>query len=436
MHAHQLVVRNLLLTLLLTTAAMAVANDWPYFRGPDGNGVADAVTPVEWDATMNVAWTIDVPGKGWSAPIVIGNMVILTTTVPVGEAEGEELPVHKFEVRCYDLATGETLWEQVALEAAPRQPTHRDNTFASETPVTDGERVYAYFGMNGLFCYDLEGNLVWKKDLGNYEMDNGWGTSSGPVVVDGMIVVQIDNEQESHVVGLKADSGDEVWRVERPDEVSNWSTPIVWENSVRTEVVLAGKTVRSYEPTTGKELWSMEIGGRSSATPAAVGDVLYIGSENRSRRGGTPGGLFAVKAGASGSVDALSDESDDPHLVFADLQGAIGMASPLVVDNLVYIFERRGGRMRVHNAETGETVLQQRLPGGAAVWASPWVCEGRVYCLDEAGTTHVIAPGEEFELIGQNKLPGRFWSTPALSGGSLLLRSEDKLYCVRAAERG
>lgn len=416
------------IALCLTLAATAAqARDWPQFRGPEANAIADGSdVPLSWSESSNVAWAIDVPGEGWSAPIVVGDKILLTTAVPV-EPGAEVL---RFEVHCYRLSSGEPVWKKVALEAKPREPKHRDNTFASETPVSDGERVYAYFGMNTVVCYDLDGELVWQKDLGAYPMDNGWGTSSSPALVDGKLFFQIDNESDSHLVALSAANGDELWRAERPNEVSNWSTPVVWENSKRTELVVGGATVRSHDPDTGELLWSMEIGGRSSATASPIGDVLYVGSEDRSRRGGTPGGLFAVKAGASGAID-VTDESA-PGLAWANLRGAIGIASPLVFGGQVYVPERRGGVLRVHDAATGEETYKKRLPGGGVLWASPLAIDGKVFVLDEQGKTFVLAPGPEFELLGTSTLPGRFWSTPAVVGGSMLIRSVDRLYCVRA----
>jgi outer membrane protein assembly factor BamB len=414
--------RTLLIACVLFSSCVALAEDWPQFRGHGANGLPSEAGPLTWSETENLAWTIDVPGSGWSSPIVARGKVLLTTAVP--EGDGGEEDVHRFEVHCYDLATGEALWKRVAIEEKPRIRTHRSNTYASETPVTDGERVYAYFGMTGLFCYDLEGELVWQKDLGAYPMIHDWGTASSLAISDGLLFVQIDNEEDSHAVAIDAMTGEEKWRVERPNEVSNWSSPVIWINSVRTELIVGGKTVRSHDPATGEELWSMEIGGRSSASPAAVGDVLYIGSENRSRRGGTPGGLFAVKAGAEGEIDVADDVANQPGLLWANLKAAIGIASPLVFENQLYVLERRGGLMRVHDATTGELVYKQRLPGAAT------------FCLDDAGRTYVMAPGDDYTPLDEHEIAGQFWSTPALADGSLILRSTDRLYCVRSSSGG
>lgn len=416
---------------LIATACQAA--DWPQFRGPAGNGIADGVSvPESWDESTNIAWKVDVPGEGWSAPIVVGQKVFLTTAVP---ADGDAL---SFEVHCYNLADGELVWKKVAKLAPPSEPTHRDNTYASETPVTDGERVYAYFGMNGLFCYDLNGELVWKKDLGAFPMDNGWGTSSSPAIAGGKLFIQIDNEADSHLVALNTSDGSQAWRVERPEEDSNWSTPLVWQNSERTELIVGGDIVRSHDPATGEVFWSMEIGGRSSATAAAIGDVLYIGSENRSRSrgGGTPGGLFAVRAGASGEIDFTQDEAKQQGLLWANVRGSIGIASPLVYQGQIYVPERRGGVLRVHDAATGEESYRTRLPSGGVFWASPLGVNGRVHVIDEKGKTFFLAPGPDYKLLGDSSLSGQFWSTPALVGDAMLIRSAENLYCVRGTPGG
>lgn len=415
------------LALLAALAALtAHARDWPQFRGPGSDGAAAGVgAPTTWSESENIAWRVDVPGEGWSSPIVVGDKALLTTAVPVAGSDA-----YRFEVHCYVLGSGELEWKRVAHEGKPREPRHRDNTFASETAVSDGERVYAYFGMNVLACYTLDGEPVWQKDLGAYPMDNDWGTSSGPVVTGGKVFIQIDNETDSHLVALNTSDGSEAWRAERPDEVSNWSTPVVWQNSQQTELVVGGRTVRAYDPATGELLWSLNAGGRSCAGATAIGDVLYVGNEDRSSQGGAPSGLYAVKAGATGT---LQPSQPDANLLWANQRGAAGISSPLVYDGLIYVPERRGGMMRVHDAATGEQLTRKRLPGSGVVWASPLAVDGRVLVLDESGKTFAVKPGADLEVIDVNQLEGgRFWSTPAVTDRTLLIRSALRLYCVRA----
>ncbi|MEM6654875.1 MAG: PQQ-binding-like beta-propeller repeat protein, partial [Planctomycetota bacterium] len=377
--------RSLLALLGSISIAAAEGPAWPQFRGAAGDNVATSAQPTDWDEST-VAWSIDLPGSGWSCPIVAGGRAFLTSATPTSGG------AYRFEVHALDVATGKNLWTRVATQGTPRSPIHRDNSHATETPVTDGRRVVAYFGMTGCFCFTVDGEPLWSKDLGVYAIANDWGPSSSPVLVDGRVVLQIDNEEQPHLVALDIGSGEQQWRVDRPDERTNWSTPLVWRNSLRTELVIGGKTVRSYDPATGAELWSMPIGGRSSATASAAGDTLFIGSENRSQRGGTPGGLFAVSAGASGELDVFDQSRPAEPVLWANHRGGIGISSPLVYDGLIYAPSRRRGVVAVHDAATGAELSKSRIAGASTFWASPWAAAGRVFLLDERGVTFVVEP--------------------------------------------
>lgn len=420
---------NPLMFCLLLGASLSVAADWPQFRGPNGDANGTDAAPAAWGEASNIAWTADLPGEGWSSPIVVGSKVLLTSATPAGEEN------YRFELHCLSLDDGALLWSRTVVESPTRTPIHRDNSYATETPASDGKRVVAYFGMHGCACYDLQGNQLWLKDLGSYPMHNGWGPSSSPVIADGLVFIQLDNEEDAHLVALDLKTGEPRWRAERDGEQSNWCTPLVWRNSKRTELVVGGKTVRSYDPATGGLLWSMPIGGRSSATPTAVGDSLVIGSENRVRRGGTPGGLFAVAAGASGEINVFDPIEESgarkQGLLWSNLSGAIGISSPVVANGLVFAPARARGVVVVHDLKTGEELAKERLRGGAKFWASPWVAGGKVFLLDEAGKTFVVEPTTELRVEATNALPGRFWSSPAIADDTLLLRSQEKLFAIR-----
>ncbi len=423
----------LVLASLFVVNSLCHAADWPQFRGPEANGLTSAANlPDQWDAQANVKWKAAVPGRGWSAPIVANGKVVVTTAV--AEVPDDQSSVHSFEVHCFDLATGKPLWNQVAKKEKPREPTHPDNTFASETPVTDGERIVAYFGMTGVFCYDFDGKLLWQKDLGAFPMDSGWGTSSSPAMHDGLVFVQVDNESDSFLVALDAVSGDEKWRVSR-EEKSNWGAPIIWTNSQRTELVTSGNTIRSYNPKDGDLLWELVVGGgRSCSSPAAYGDLLLVGREDRSDRGGGPGGLFAIKAGATGDITLPEDATQSKYVLWSNRLAAPGMASPILLDGFVYILSRRGGIVGCYDAGTGEEVYRERLEGSREFWASPWAFDGKLFCPGESGATHVLASGAEFKPLHTNQLEGRFWASSAVADGVVLLRSADTLYCVAKAE--
>ncbi len=444
----------------LTLCALSVrADDWPQFRGPNSNMVTTQKNlPWKWDQTKNVVWKYKVPGRGWSAPVVSGENVFVTTAVldrelPEEQGAGQKkkkgkkgkkgyrrtIPnaIYRWEIHCLDLATGKKLWKAVAFKARPRMPIHASNTYASETPVTDGKHVYAYFGMMGAVCYDFQGNEVWKKDLGAYPMKAGWGTSSAPALHNGLLYLQIDNEEKSFLVALDKKTGKQRWRVTR-EESSTWGTPIIWRNSKRTELVAGGnKKVRSYDPATGKLLWELGMGlggGRSPNSATPVGDVLYVGNEERNKGRPSDGGgiLFAVKAGATGDITPAKGESKSAGVLWSHKKAGCAMASPLVYRGYVYVLQRRIGIVNCYNAKTGKVAYQKRLFNAPAFWASPWAYDGKIFCLDSTGTTHVLQAGPNYKQVAANPLNEKCWATPAIADGKLLIRGASHLYCVAA----
>ncbi len=371
---------------LVLLVSVASGENWPQFRGPSGDGVITGrPIPLGWDAQTNVRWRLPNPGEGWSSPVVWGNQLFLTAAVlqqpPQGEGAEAGRPepytggggrqrsdltgaVYRWELHCLNASTGELLWKRVVRVGNPPIPRHSSNTYATETPVTDGERVYAYFGMTGLACYDMQGNPIWDKDLGTFPMRAGWGTSSSPALFDGKLFLQVDNEQQSFLVALDAATGDEIWRVER-DERSQYSSPLVWKNTLRTELVAGGQVYRSYDPATGDLLWQLDMAkGRSSATPVAVGDRLYVGTEFRNRGGEDDGGgfLFAVRAGASGDITPAADQATSEGVIWRVERSGIQMASPVVCGGYIYLLERGSGIVACIRAEDGQLAFRQRIP--------------------------------------------------------------------------
>jgi outer membrane protein assembly factor BamB len=363
-------------------------------------------------------------------------------------------------VLCLDRASGKELWKQISLESKPRIPTHQSNTYASETPVTDGERVYAYFGMHGLYCYDLNGKLVWKKDLGSFPMRMGWGTSSSPVIDPECVFLQVDNEQKSFLVALNKKTGDEVWRLDRTEK-SSWSSPYLWKNKLRCELITAtSQKVRSHDPASGKVLWELTMsGGQSNATPLGDDERLYFGVAGAPGGGGPrgpgappggaaggppgpggrglggPGGVgmfYAVKAGASGDITPKQGESTSAGLAWAVARVGPQMASPLVYKDFVYVIEQ-GGMMSCLDAKTGKAAYtKERIPNAKMFWASPWAYDNKIFCLDDGGTTHVVQAGPEFKVLAKNKLDDQFWASTAIAGGALILRGVENIYCITA----
>lgn len=331
--------------------------------------------------------------------------------------------VYRWELMCLDVKTGKERWKKVALERKPTIPTHSTNTYASETPVTDGKNVFVYFGMIGLFSFDFDGNIVWQKDLGVYPMMNGWGTGSSPVLVGDHLIIQCDNEESSFIVGLDKKTGEEAWRKPR-SEKSTWSTPFVWTHHGKTDIVALGeKKILGYEPSTGKENWELPgIGARCSSSPAATDDLLIVGGGGGMRGSGP---LLAVNAKAA-------DGMENASIAWKKDNAGPPMASPLLYDGHVYVLEQRGGMISCYDAKSGEQVYyRQRLANARGFTSSPWASDGKIFCLDQDGQTYVVEAGPKFNLLGVNELDEMCWSSPAIANDSLYLRTVEHLYCIR-----
>jgi outer membrane protein assembly factor BamB len=423
-----------------------LAGNWPQFRGPNINGiVSDSQVALEWASDKNIRWKTALPGTGWSQPVVWGNRIYITAAETENQKKpkgGENDPgpgillgspppnvVYRHKVLCLDGATGKILWQITAHEGKPRIVTHRNNTYASETPVIDGERIIAYFGMTGLFALDLSGKLLWNKDIGAYPMQFGWGTGSSPILYNGRVFLQCDNEKSSFVIALDVKTGNEIWRIDR-DEKSNWCSPYIWKNSQRTELVCAGgKRIRSYNPDDGRLLWELKANGRTAVTPIGNDEMIFVDSEDRIT--GVRGSITAVRAGASGDISLASGEPSSDSVAWTISLNLPRIASPLLLDNHLYVFAQQGGFVHCYDAATGAERYSQRLSGISGFTSSPIVANGRIYCIDEAGTTVVLKPGSTFEILARNVLEGEtFWSSPAVIGDDLLFRGTDCLYCI------
>lgn len=365
----------------------------PQFRGPRGDGIAYGTNlPDTWSTTQNVAWSCNIPGKGWSSPIVWGERIFVTSAAGPGAVEApRELGAsviehirgetttdeHQFLLHCVDWQTGKLLWSRCARKAVPPGRIHPKNSYASETPVTDGERVYAYFGGIGLFCYDLDGRELWSREWGSFEMDWNWGTSASPVLHGDRLFLVNDNAEQSFLVALDTRTGKDVWRVER-DEKSNWSNPFVWQNDRRTELVTAGSgKVRSYD-LDGKLLW--ELSGMSSVTvptPFAADGLLYIasGCERGSFRP-----VYAIRPGASSDISLRGEATSNEFVAWSQPRAAPYVTSPLVYEGILYVLLDRG-YLAAYDAQTGEEIYgKQRFPSAKAGFsASPWACDGKVF---------------------------------------------------------
>ena len=429
--------------VLAARGAVADAN-WPQFRGPDSAGVADNPNlPDRWSTNENVAWKIGVPGRGWSSPIVWGGRVFVTTVVSEAEMESpkkglyfggerKEIPqaAHHWLVLCFDLASGRELWRQEARRGTPPNGLHVKNSYASETPVTDGERVYASFGNVGVFAYDLEGRKLWSTNWPPVKTRNGWGGAASPVLHQGRLFLVNDNDENSFVVALEAKTGRQLWRVER-DEKSNWATPYVWQNARRTELITPGtKRVRSHD-LEGKLLW--ELGGMSSIvipTPFSQFGLLYVCS---GYVGDKTRPVFAIRPGASGDISLKPGETNSEFIAWCQPTAAPYNPSPLIYGDYFYVLFDFGF-LSCHAARTGRQIYDKqriRVEGNTSFTASPWAGHGKIFALSEDGDTFVFQAGPEYKLLHKNSLDEMCMATPAIAGDRLLIRTLTKLYCLK-----
>jgi outer membrane protein assembly factor BamB len=449
--------------------ATEAAPHWPGFRGPNSNPVAENPNlPVSWSKTENVEWVADVPGVGWSSPAVWGNRVFVTAAtsdkpmkqpslgvdfsneylaalrkqgLSAEEANKKlyerdrEMPgeiVISLKLYCYDLTSGKKLWEREMYKGQPAGGRHSKNSFASETPTTDGERVYVYLTDYGLFAYDFAGTQSWTTPLKAHPTTRDWGTGASAALYKDRLFVLNDNEVQSFVAAFDTRTGKELWRTPRtvqPARKTGWSTPFVWENRLRTELITLGPGVAISYGLDGRELWRMtRMGGYAIQSPFAWNDFLYItsgagGEDNRP--------IVAVRAGGSGDITP-ADQTHNEHVVWYDrAAGGTYLPTPVIYKNALYVLSDKGIISR-RNPETGERVYQSRVaPGAAAFTASPWAYKGHVFVMSEEGDTFVIDAGEEYRLVRVNSLDDFSMATPAIVGDRLLIRTQHRLYSIR-----
>lgn len=419
-------------------------DNWPQFRGPGARGVAGGANlPDRWSATENIAWKTDLPGRAWSSPIVWADRVFLTAAVHRGELEPPKKGLYfggnrpaprevrlKYKVLCLDLISGKPLWERTVHEGLSNSPIHLKNSFASETPVTDGQRVYACFGNQGLYGLDWNGNVIWSRRFQPRPTRNGWGTAASPLLHGDRVYVLNDNNEESYLLCLDKFTGNELWRTVR-DEKSNWSSPFLWQHDRGAEIVTAGTgKVRSYDLKGALRWWFTGMSSITIATPYADGGLLYVSSGyvNDPQRP-----LYAIRAGATGDISLGPDQTSNQFIAWCQPKAAPYNPTTLVYDGRLYVLYDRG-LVACFRASTGDALYErQRLPRGAHFTASPWAYDGRVFCLSEDGVAFVLRAGDRYELLHTNELADddMCMATPAIAGSRLLIRTSQRVYCVR-----
>jgi outer membrane protein assembly factor BamB len=420
--------------------------NWPSFRGWNASGIAEGfATPVSWDVdgSRNLKWKTEIPGLGHSSPVVWGNRIYVTTAISgVDKPElkvglygsinpVEDDTVHEFKVYCLDKTSGKMLWEHTSHKGVPKVKRHPKSTHANSTPATDGRFVVVFFGSEGLFCYDMEGKQIWKKDFGVLDSaffmvpDAQWGFASSPVIHKGVVLIQADVMKDSFLAAFDVETGKEIWRTPRSD-VPTWSTPTVYEAGGRTQVIVNGfKHIGSYDFKTGKEIWRLGGGGDIPVpTPVIAHDLIFInGAHGRS----SP--IFAIKPDAAGDISLEGDASSSAHIVWSIRRGGAYMQTPLIYGD--YYYNLRGnGSLTCYWAKTGEQVYRESLGKAASFSASGVAGDGKLYFPSEQGEVFVVKAGPEFELLGANSMGDICMASPAISEGVLFIRSHHFLFAL------
>jgi outer membrane protein assembly factor BamB len=442
--------------------------NWPQWRGPLATGVAPAADPpTTWSETSNVKWKVRIPGRGTATPIVWGDKVFVQTAIPKekdqeksAEKGGSEEPPKvadkptappaadpprregdpprrgpgrgfsmrsvrpteplKFTVLCLDRATGKTVWRTTLREELPHEGHHPDHGFSSHSPVTDGQHIFAYFGSRGLHCLDMQGNLLWSKDLGKMRTKNSFGEGSSPALAGNLVIVNWDHEGEDFIAAFDKETGKEVWRQAR-DEETSWGTPIVVRHGDQTQVVTsATRRVRGYDLATGKLLWECAgLGSNAIPSPVAADGMVFATSGFRGSA------LLAIRLGATG------DLTETDAVAWKLTRSTPYVPSPLLYGDRLYFYASNNAILSCFAAKTGKALVEpQRVEGMSGVYASPVGAGGRVYLVGRDGKSVVIRDADKLEILATNRLDDRFDASPAAAGKELFLRGHTALYCI------
>jgi outer membrane protein assembly factor BamB len=428
--------------------SLQAAEHWPSYRGESAQGVAEGrPLPLTWNvpAGENVKWRTPVPGLGHSSVVVWGDKIFLTTAISgVRDPElkvglyGDIKPVnddsvHRFQVIALDKESGDILWTRTAHEGVPKIKRHTKSTHANSTPATDGERVVAFFGSEGLYSYDLDGELQWKKDFG--VLDSGffmvksaqWGFASSPVIHDGKVIIQADVQEGSFLTVLDLEDGHEIWRTTR-DDVPTWSTPAILNPpSGGAQIVVNGfRHIGGYDFATGAEVWRMAGGGDIPVpTPIVAHDLIFVTNAH-----GREAPILAIRPQARGDISLEGDATSNEGVAWSQPRDGGYMQTPIVYGDYLYVC-RDNGVLSCLDARTGERQYKTRIgAGGSGFSSSPVAADGKIYFASEFGDVHVIKAGPEFEELAVNELDEIHMSTPAISDGVLFFRTRGHVVAI------
>ncbi|MGH9632392.1 MAG: PQQ-binding-like beta-propeller repeat protein [Bryobacteraceae bacterium] len=427
-----------LLLLFPVVSRAEVSGDWPRWRGPFDTGMARGDAPMRWSDTENIAWKLNIPGLGHSSPVIWEDRLFLTTAISVepglsqtpesdggfGQGATGEQPEHRLTVLSVDRHTGKILWQRTARTVEPHEGYHRRyGSFASNSPVTDGKRLYAFFGSHGIFCYDLDGKLIWQRDPGiKMHMRNAFGEGTATVLAGDTLLLNFDHEGDSFLWALDKNSGKPLWKVSR-DEPSNWSPPLVVEHEgVRQAILAAPNKIRSYDMRDGSLIWECSgLGLNTIPAPVYANGIVYVMSGFRNPN------LLAIRLRQKGDLTGTE------AIVWTTTRGTSYTPSPVLDDGKLYALTD-SGMLSCFDAATGKPFYERvRLPKPYNFKASPVGINGKLYLSSEEGDVIVVPMGEKFEVLATNTLADQsFIATPAVSGGDIYLRSQTHLFAIRA----
>lgn len=416
----------------------ATGADWATWRGPHANGSAaeSARPPVRWGADSNVQWVVDLPGEGSSTPIVLGDQIFVLSAQATDRKTDKPVTAHetsktippdvfyRFLVTSVDRGTGRIRWQKMAAEQVPHEGKHTTHTYAAGSPTTDGERLYVSFGSRGLYCYTLDGELLWQQDPGDMRTRFGWGEAVTPTLAGDLLIVNWDQEQDSFIMALNRRTGETVWKTARPGEVTSWNTPLVTEFNGRQLIIVNGtERARAYDAQTGKEVWA--CGGQTVnaiPTPLRYEDFVVCMSGYRTAQ------AWAIPLSATGDV------TGSKTLLWNHVQGTPYVPSPSLSGHRLFFTAGNTGVLSCLDVRSGKPLIdRKRLNGIPSLYASPLVANGHLYFVSREGATAVLKDNESLDEVALNTLPGTFDASPVAVDNQLLLRSWNQLFCL--AER-
>jgi outer membrane protein assembly factor BamB len=424
-------------TILLLNVSSLAAN-WPQWRGPSGMGVSDEKNlPTQWGIGKNIKWKTPIAGRGHSSPIVWGNRIFLTTAIEGELVPGAKAPKHMngdkefvhpdsvganrqhtFKLICIDRETGKILWEQIAFQGTPYDDRHRKSSYAASTPTTDGKLVYAFFGSEGLYAYDMKGKLAWKADLGKLGTV-GMGTGTSPILYENLVLVQCDEENGagSFIAALDKKTGKQVWKTPRQVQVS-WSTPLLVRTAKRAEVIASGtEAIIAYDPATGKELWRHKgVDSNAIPSPVANSEMVFVAA-------GFPAKIaMAINLGGAGDLAEA--------VAWKYSKGTAYVPSPILYGEYLYLTTDRG-ILTCLDAKTGTVKYEGgRIPIPATFTASPVAFDNKILLTSEDGDTFIIKAGPTHEILGTNSIGEPVYASPAIADGRIFIRGEKNLYAI------